>query len=202
MRRSYGSRRVYCAVCTLILISLSQVFSANKYVLKCRKDVLIESEKIMLSQVGIPEIPKNRGIAEVYLASVGLESGNPYCAAGQYYCYLQAVRKLKLSAKNIPIAKTGLSRKILSEASTRGIKVRYHPQRHDLIIWRKIGSSWQGHIERIISTGKAGWVTTVGFNVKMADGREGVSFKKRNMYHLIGKLRTAGIVGFVEVQND
>ncbi len=202
MRRSYGSRRVYCAVCTLILISFSQAFSANKYVLKCRSDVLTESEKIMLSQVGIPEIPKNRGIAEVYLASVGLEAGNPYCAAGQYYCYLQAVRKLKLSNKNIPIAKTGLSREILSDAASRGKLTAFTAQRHDLIIWRKTGSARQGHIERIVSTGKAGWVTTVGFNVKMADGREGVSFKKRNLYNLIGKLRTAGIVGFVEVQND
>ena len=202
MRRSYGSRRVYCAVCTLIIIGFSQVFSANKYVLKCRKDVLSKSEKIMFAQVGKTEIPNNRGIVEVYLASVGLESGNPYCAAGQYYCYLQAVRKLKLSFKNIPIAKTGLSREIFSDAASRGKLTAFSAQRHDLIIWRKIGSTWQGHIERIISTGKAGWVTTVGFNVKMADGREGVSFKKRNLYHIIGKLRTAGIVGFVEVQND
>lgn len=202
MRRSYSSRRVYCAVCTLILISFSQVFSANKYVLKCRSDILTESEKIMLSQAGKIEIPKNRGIAEVYLASVSLEAGNPYCAAGQYYCYYQAVRKLKLPEKMIPIAKTGLSRKIFSDAVSRGKLTAFIPRRHDLIIWRKIGSLWQGHIERIVRVGKAGWVTTVGFNVKMPDGREGVAFKKRNLYHITGKLKTAGIIGFEELQND
>lgn len=202
MRRSYGSRRVYCTVCTLIILGFSQMFSANKYIVSCRKDILTESEKIMLMQVGKTEKQSNRGIAEIYLASVGLEEGEPYCAAGQYYCFFEAVKKLKLSEKMIPVIKTGLSRKILSDAALKGIKVRFIPQRHDLIIWRKIGSSWQGHIERIISTGKAGWVTTVGFNVKMADGKEGVSFKKRNLFHITGRLKTAGIVGFEEFKND
>ncbi len=202
MRRSYSSWRVYCTICTLIFLALFSAQSNHKYNLECRQDILQTSEKIMLLQVGKVETPLNRGIAEIYLSSVGLGAGNPYCAAGQYYCYLEAVKELNFSKYLIPFARTGLSRKILSDAAYKGIQTIYQPCRNDFIIWRVIGSSWQGHIERVISVGKAGWVTTVGFNVKLTDGKEGVAIKKRNIYHLIGKLKVAGIVGFEETKND
>lgn len=202
MRRSYSSWRVYCTICTLIFLALFSAQSNYKYNLKCRQDILKTSEQIMLSQVGKVETSQNRGIAEIYLRSVGLSAGSPYCAAGQYNCYLEAVRKLNLSPDIIPFARTGLSRKILSDAAKLGSPTIYQPCRNDFIIWRVIGSSWQGHIERVIRVGKAGWVTTVGFNVKLTDGKEGVAIKKRNIYHIIGKLKVAGIVGFEEIKND
>jgi hypothetical protein len=200
MRRSYSSWRVYCTICTLILIFTYSANSIHKYNLKCRKDVLQTSEQIMLFQVGIVETAHNRGIAEIYLSSVGLGAGYPYCAAGQYYCYLEAVKKLKLPQNLIPFTRTGLSRKILSDAAKKGSPAIFQPCRNDFIIWRVIGSSWQGHIERVISVGNAGWVTTAGFNVKLTDGKEGVAIKKRNIYHIIGKLKVAGIVGFEETE--
>ncbi|MCW5885035.1 MAG: hypothetical protein KIT33_08705 [Candidatus Kapabacteria bacterium] len=156
----------------------------------------------MMGEIGIVESRSNKGIVEKYLQSVGLPAGNPYCAAGQYYCFVKATKILNLSNKEIPIPKTGLSRKILSYAKMNGKNVPNNPKRHDLIIWRMRGSSWRGHIERVIETGKAGWVKTVGFNVRLESGEEGVAIKRRNIYHLIGRLEVAGLVGFCGVEYD
>lgn len=188
--------RLYCTICSLIAINSVVIYADFKYILYCKKELLLKSEEIMMQQVGKVETPQNKGIAKVYLASVGLSEGYAYCAAGQYFCFSRACNLLNISDKDIPIPKTGLSRKILSYAIQRGKKADYYPSRHDLIIWRVIGNSWRGHIERIISVEKAGWVRTVGFNVKMKNDKEGVAIKRRNLYHIIGRLKVAGLIGF------
>jgi len=150
----------------------------------------------MLNEVGKIETGNNGGITVEYLESIGLKGKYSYCAAGQYFCFKTACRNLKLSDKNIPILKTGLARKMLADAMQKGIKSKGNPERHNLIVWRVRGSNWQGHIERVVVKYKAGWVRTVGFNVSMGNGIEGVSYKKRNIYHIIGKLQVVGIIGF------
>lgn len=196
MCRSDSFRRLYCTICTLIFVSIFDANSYQKFILDCDNAILTKSEEIMKLQAGKIEVPGNRGIAIVYLKTVGLKAGNPYCAAGQYYCFLEAIKALKLSPKLIPITRTGLSRKILKDAMRKGIRALYKSHRHDLIIWRDIRSSWKGHIERVISVGEAGWVTTIGFNVKLPNGNEGVAVKRRNIFHIIGRLKVSGIIGF------
>ncbi|MDX9790450.1 MAG: hypothetical protein WC313_05510 [Candidatus Kapaibacterium sp.] len=154
------------------------------------------SEQILMDQVGKREKHANQGIVTVYLRSVGLKSGNPYCAAGQYYCYAEACNRLGLKETYIPFKKTGLSREIYNDAAKKGKRVDYSPAKHDFIIWRLKGNSWRGHIERIIKVCDKGWVLTVGFNVAMDDGGEGVAIKKRNIYHPVGRLIIYGLVGF------
>lgn len=45
---------------------------------------------------------KNDGRCEVYLASVGLGKGYPYCAAGIYWTYKEALSEEELTASGIP----------------------------------------------------------------------------------------------------
>lgn len=77
----------------------------------------------------------------------------------------------------------------------------YTPERFDLIIWNMQGTS-SGHIERIVLTGKAGWVTTVGFNTSSGisgsqrDGG-GVYYRKRNLNHVLGRMQIKGLVGWI-----
>jgi hypothetical protein len=195
---SFGS--IYSTICTLIILNSIALFAANKYILRCNNELLLKSESIMMLQVGKIEISENKGIAKLYLDAVGLTGAYPYCAAGQYYCFLQASKMLNLPENSIPIPRTGLSRKILAYATRYGKKTDFYPSQHDLIVWRVRESSWQGHIERIIKIEKAGWVCTVGFNVKIAQKIEGVAIKRRNIFHITGRMRVAGLIGFQGVR--
>jgi hypothetical protein len=135
-----------------------------------------------------------------YLASIGLKAGYPYCAAGQYYCFWQAARELGLPLSAIPIKRSALASEIFNHARSIGTPTQYRARLHDLIIWRRPGS-YRGHIERVIAGGKAGWVTTIGFNTSPAfkssqDDGQGVFRRKRNIYHPIGRLLIKGLIGF------
>jgi len=197
---SYSSWRLYCTIYTLIFITSLQIYSIEKYTIFCSENLLLESEKVMINEVGKIETGNNGGIALKYLESIGLRGKYPYCAAGQYFCYKTACRNINLPIHNIPIIKTGLARKILADAKQNGAKSQGNPERHNLIVWRVRGSNWQGHIERVVSKFKAGWIRTVGFNVSMGNGKEGVSYKKRNIYHITAKMQVAGIIGFTTVK--
>ncbi len=119
-----------------------------------------------LSQVGIVEkTRRNDGEVEKYLNLFGLKKGQPYCAAGQYWCFYTASTDIGLHEAEIPIIKSAGAYRIFKDAKERGIKVRYRPAKHDLIVWRK-RKSVQGHIERIVKVSGKGNVFTVGFNTK------------------------------------
>jgi hypothetical protein len=191
----------------IILFTINSIAN-QRYELNCKKDILSTSNRILISQIGVIEKTNNNdGEVEKYLKSVDLSKGNPYCAAGQYWCFLQAVINLnlpkvqnlrKVEYADIPIPKTGLANAVFNYAKINGNKTKYNPQIHDLIVWRKTGTPF-GHIERIIITGKAGWVETVGFNTEYKIGNiriEGVFKKKRNVYYALGRLVIRGIVGF------
>ena len=69
--------------------------------------LLTDSLNIAISQVGIMEDPpgSNRGEkVEEYLASVGLDGGNYWCAAFMYWCFQQACKN---SGRTNPLVKTG-----------------------------------------------------------------------------------------------
>ncbi len=178
-----------------------QLSSAMKYTLVCRSDVLNLSLKICIEQVGTVESGENRGKQiEIYLAAVGLPAGYAYCAAGQYWCFAEACRRLTLAPNYIPLKRTALANAMFNYAARKGKPARYSVQVDDLIVWQR-GKSQFGHIERVIRTGKAGWVYTIGFNTVKIIGKkrcEGVFVHKRNIFHLLGRLRIRGIIGFNE----
>ena len=183
----------------MIFCVAHSVFAAAKYTLNCRADLLKKSSEVALMQVGIRESPNNRGkMIERYLASVGLKQGHPYCAAGQYWCFAQACRLLKIPVKYIPLPRTALASVMFNYGKMNGKRVKFIPAADDLIVWQS-GKTIFGHIERIIQVGKRGWVRTIGFNtVKYINGIrfEGVFIHRRNVFGFLGRMHIKGIIGF------
>ncbi|MCX7880787.1 MAG: hypothetical protein N2517_09015 [Ignavibacteria bacterium] len=190
----------------LLFISLTTLESRQKYVLPCRKDLLVVSRQVLLEQVGtIESSNRNDGDKiEEYLSSVGLSRGYPYCVAGQFFCFAKAVEILGYERNEIPIPSTGLSVKLFSFARMNGKIKKFSPSMDALVVWQKKKTPF-GHTERIVAVGSKFWVETVGFNTKKYDrGRkrfvEGVFRWKRNLLHPLGKLYLLGLIEFEEKQ--
>ncbi len=180
----------------LIFLLPCLLYSGTKYTLPCRQDLLLESERIALSLIGTKELGnRNDGpqIREI-LKSAGLPRYSAYCAAGQYWSFLQACRKLNLQESEIPLPRTGTANCMFNYAANKGRYSLYRAARHDLIVW-KYPQNMHGHIERIISSGRAGWVNTIAFNTSK-NGIEGIFIRKRNIYHVLGRMNVRGLIGF------
>jgi hypothetical protein len=180
----------------VILLFYSKIFAFETYELLCDDELISISEKIAHSQIGVVESGNNSGDVEKYLSSVGLPEGNPYCAAGQYWCFLKAANELRISTIDIPFPRSGLANTLHYHAKLYGEKRLITELKDSFLIWRRSKSKF-GHIERIIKQGKAGWVITIAFNVKFKiDGRyfEGVSYKRRNIHHPLGRMYLRSIV--------
>ncbi len=188
--------------CLIILFLTGNSYAQRKYNLSCNEELLEASLDTALAKVGTCEkTGKNDGDVEKYLEVAGLKKGSPYCAAGQYYCFLAAAKSLNVNNNDIPIKRTGLANEIFSDALKKGLPSSFKPQRHDLIVWRR-GTTVFGHIERIVVVYKAGWILTVGFNVRKFDRQrnkflEGVFIMKRNIYEPLGWMRVRGLIGFI-----
>ena len=171
----------------------------SKYILNCQYLLIESSHKICLNEIGTLELTNNNdGDVEKYLSIFGLKSGSPYCAAGQYYCFLEGAKKNNIDINSIPIIKTALAQSIFNNAKKCGKKSKYAAKKHDLIVWKR-GNSSKGHIERVHKVLSNGWVITIGFNTsKIVNGKklEGVFLQKRNIEHPLGRLQIKGLVGF------
>jgi hypothetical protein len=170
----------------------------ERYEIAVEKELVIESKKVALKQVGILETGQNRGKEiDVYNQIIGNPLGSPYCQAGQYYCYYIAYLNLKWEIKNHPVPRNGLANSTFDYAKKVGKKSKkYYAKENDFIIWKEI-DSYFGHIERINKVGKAGWVETIGFNVSQ-NGKEGVFICKRNIKFPLTRIKKIrGIVGIV-----
>ena len=179
------------------------LFSQVKYELPCNKELLYKSHQVAKSQVGVTErTGRNDGKqVELYLSSVNLVKGNPYCAAGQYWCFKEGARLLKLQEFLIPIYKTGSTYLMFNKAKQLGRKVKYSPKKNDLLFWILTRT---GHVERIDSVLKGGWVKTIAFNTSSGTGNqrdgEGVYLRKRNIYSPLNRMRVRGIIGFEGIE--
>jgi len=173
-----------------------------KVQLKCNQQLLEKSYDILYNQIGVTEeTGKNDGvIVESYLASIGLSKGNPYCAAGQYFCFSQACKDLAMDKKEIPVARTGLAVTMFKIAKKKGVEVPYSPSVHDLIVWVK-PNGVNGHIERIVNIIDDDSVETIAFNTsngKSGSQREGdgVFLRVRSITEKIGNMKVLGLIGF------
>ncbi len=191
--------RMKAIILLILFSSLTGLYGINRYALSCRNDLLAESGRIAKEQVGVIEYRRNSGkMISRYLRAVGLPEGQPYCAAGQYWCFAEACRLLSINRNEIPLPRTGLANSMFNYAKKYGKPTKPIAQIGDLIVWRR-GKSIFGHIERIIAKVKAGWFYTIGFNTsKYINGKkyEGVFVQKRNIYHFLGRLRFRGFIGF------
>ncbi|MBS4001013.1 MAG: hypothetical protein KGZ71_11085 [Desulfobulbaceae bacterium] len=185
----------------LFILSIS-VYSKERYEIICRGDLLYLSESIAKSEIGTIEKGENRGAVEKYHRIMKLSLGEPYCAAGVYYCFAIAADSLKLSRTEIPIAKSPLANGIYTNAKAKGKRTIYKVKRHDLIIWRK-GKSRFGHIERVIEVLPRGNVRTVAFNVRSPNNPKigGVFIRRRNIHSFLNAMHIRGIIGFSHVQH-
>ncbi len=176
----------------LLLCGINSVVAQSKYLLPCNYADLTRSCEVLKKQVGVVEkTGNNDGIqVEKYLASVGLKKGNPYCNAGQYYCFAEVTPKP-------PMVRSGLAISSYNYGKQLGNKVPFIPEVHDLVIWNIVGTIF-GHVERIIAVGQKGWVTTIGFNTSSSDPRNGngVWIKKRCLYHPLARMHIKGLVGW------
>lgn len=193
MHRTCYSGRLYSAIFILIYLFLCGFV---RYEIKCEDKLNKLSYEIAYSQVGITENINNSGEVEKYMNSVGLGKGYPYCMAGHYWAFDSASKKLNLLN---PLLKTAGSSAQFNYLKNKGIKNKFNLKKYDLVFWRE-NNSWQGHTERIIEVGKAGYIRTIGFNVKHKN-KEGVFIKTRNIFHLIGRLKFIGAIGFYEKNN-
>ncbi len=189
----------------LLLVASVETFSLQRYLIPCEGKLLLLSRDSLLAQVGVKEkTGRNDGRkVESYLRSVGLVKGNPYCAAGQYWCFYSSATVLEMTNKSIPIYRTGSTVTMFNEAMKIGQKSNPYPIIDDLMFWRR-PNEWRGHVERIIEVKKAGWVVTVGFNTSSGDkGSQydggGVYLRKRNIHHFLGRMVVRGFIGFKTV---
>ncbi len=182
----------------LLLITFSaSLYAFERYSIPCQKYLLNASLDTAMKQIGTLETGNNLGKVLKYTDYINLPKGSPYCAAGVYYCFDKAAK----SKNDVPIPKTGVATRIFNFAKRNGTLTANIPQKHDLIIWR-FANSWRGHIERIYDIEPKGWVNTIAFNTKKGN-KEGVFKKRRNLYHILGRLKVLGLVGFsTEVEND
>jgi hypothetical protein len=178
---------------------MSLLCSLTKYELPCDRQLLHKSRTIALGEVGVRETGQNRGDVAKYLKAIGLSGGYSYCAAGVYWCFDSSAVALGLSKSAIPIAKTGVANEMLNDAMKRGTKISRRISENDLLVW-KSKRSWNGHIERVIKVQDKGIVQTVGFNVRLPDGEEGVAIKTRFLNHRLGRMFLRGIITFKETE--
>lgn len=188
----------YIAIWLVILLVafylVSKLEASERYEIKASKNILEASELIAQTQIGLVEIPGNKGgHVEDYLASVNINKPAPYCMAGQYWCYFIAS---KLNGEEIPIKKTAGAVAQFNYFKANGKKTEFIPKRHDFLVWKTQGS-WTGHIERITEVLEGGWVRTIGFNTG-ADVRDGgkVIERLRHIKNPLSRLLVRGIAGF------
>jgi hypothetical protein len=198
-------KRLLILAFLLLFVAIVESLPKTRYLMPCKEKLIIASRDSAITQVGTREKTGNNDgyKVEQYLGSVGLTKGNPYCAAGQYWCFYSACLALNYQLMDIPIYRTGSTVNMFNDAIAFGIKTNPFPSNNDLIFWRK-PNEWTGHVERIIEIMKAGWVETVGFNTSSGcngsqDNGEGVYFRKRNINHFLGRMVIRGYIGFKPV---
>jgi hypothetical protein len=186
----------------LFLIS-TNTFAQVKYEVITQYLIIEKSREILISQIGIVERTNHNDGPEVkkYLNSVGLNEGNPWCNAIQYWVYKDACDFYYLDYSYIPMYKNGLANSTFSYGQKFGKRVAFIAKVNDFIIW-KYRQNYKGHIGRIIKVGSGGWVYTVEGNTSVKntgsqrDG-DGVGNKKRNIYHPLERMNVRGLIGVV-----
>lgn len=182
----------------LVLLPLDS-FCRERYVLNANKQLLERAFEIMHNQVGTTEASnRNDGEVAKYQKALGLPIGSKYCAAGIYWCFLQAAEELGISRNNIPIPKVALANKVVDYARKHGKRVPFEAKIYDLLVWRS-GRTAFGHIEAIVGLEGKSWVRTIGFNTSY-NGRtkttEGVFYKRRNLFHPLWRMKIRALIGF------
>jgi hypothetical protein len=159
------------------------------------------SLEVSSKEVGQLETSKNHSPRiKDYLLSIDIDYPANYCAAGIYWSFEEARKKLASFGYNHinPLPKTGVANGFYNWAKATGDPYYGRAAIGDMLIWRK-PRSWQGHIERIVSF-HGQKLRTIGFNTRKA-GKEGVFYKLRMPRHPLGRLKYRGIIHIRKITN-
>lgn len=179
----------------MYFLAFGYSYSQSLYLIQIKDSIpLIESEKICLSEMNKFERGgKNTGehIAN-YHKFIGLNYKNryAYCAMGQCYCY-----------KDYPIFKFSAgANQVFNNFKKDGTAYNFRIEKHYFIVWKNINNNF-GHIGRIKTVLENGWVLTYEFNTSPEKGNQrdgdGNYIKKRNVKHVLGRMRVRGLCGFI-----
>ena len=150
----------------------------------------INSYDLAIEENGIKETGFNRGRCELYLKSVGLNAGNPYCMAGIYWSFDSIAKKYNI--KN-PLYKTGSTIRFADHYKKDGVKTEFTIEKYDIGILR-LGEQYKGHAFRIDSVYRGGVVRTFEFNTGInAREGEGNTYKIRNLLSPISAMHLYGL---------
>ena len=190
-------------VCLLVSLwpvcSLHSIANAPRYEIPVSARLWRASLDTAIAQIGVQEATGRNDGARVaaYLQSVGLPQGNPYCYAGLYWSMVRAARAVQ---EPVILLKSGLASAGFNHAKRIGVRSQIQsPQRADFIFW-KFARTPSGHVARIVSVGRAGWIETIEFNTSPATGGNqrdggGVYKRKRNTRYPLGRMSLYGYIG-------
>ncbi len=186
--------KIKCAALVFLdlLLAVAMAYDQPRYVLR---DTNAARSLVMgLTEVGTTERTGNNDGPRVamYLRSVGLREGFPYCAA--FVCWSWDALHAPL-----PFRRTGLASAIFVDGARRGVPGGTGSA-GDLLAWRYANSA-SGHVGRVVKPAAAGWVVTLEANTSSgARGSQrdggGVYLKRRNTKSPLGRMQFCGFIGF------
>lgn len=186
-------------ILTLIVLFMeSPLHGQGRYVVSCRPDLIAVSAQIAEGEMGKTEKNNRAPHVDAYNRSVGVPLGSPYCASSQYWCYLEATKRLGLSTKEIPLPRTGLAYNVYLYGKKHGKRSEFTVKPNDHIIWKN-PNKHTGHTERVKKVIGNGWVQTYAFNTAINKGTsregDGNGLKNRNVLAPLGRMQLKGILG-------
>jgi hypothetical protein len=177
-------------------ITWSVLFGETIAVSRTTEDPLLKAViRLAVNELGVAEDPphSNRGDrVEEYLASVGLEPGNPWCAAFVYWCFGEAAHQVNQAN---PLVRTGHCMTHWNE--TTGKKIRARDAQNDPALIRPghifviNHGGGRGHTGIVTET-TGGFIYTVEGNSNPAGSREGLG-----VFCLSRKINTIS-AGFID----
>lgn len=182
----------------LIWLFLTPIFSfsQSRYVLPASERLQTSSLGLLKAFVGFTEETNKNDGEPFYTVQdyIGIRRGSAYCQALQYYCFDITA---KFYDEVNPIPRNALAQATYNTARKHQKRTPYKAKIGDLIVWKK-GRTAFGHIERIESVQKGGWVITIAGNVQQGK-KQGIFRKRRNIAQPISRLlKVKGLVGFYE----
>lgn len=183
----------------LAFVSSLDLCSAQiRFVIKQPKaDIIIgNGMKLALEKINVVEEPpkSNSGKeVEIFLRSIGLKKGNPWCAAFCQWAYLTASQKIRT---RLNIIRSGHSMSLFRYASINSIRSLHNPVYGDWVIFQK-GESSYGHTALLISYTGDSIHTLEGNTSNCQKNNDGV-FLKTHPVKRFGWMRIKGYIGLEE----
>jgi hypothetical protein len=177
---------------------LDSCSAQTRYLVKQSKasEVVDSGMKFAFNKTGVVENPSgsNSGTdVEIFLRSVGLKKGNPWCVAFCQWAYLSAA---KSNGVKLNLPKTGHSLSLLKEVSRYSECSYDMPGYGDWVIFKR-GETGKGHCGLLVSFCKDSIVTIEGNTSSAYGNNEGVFIKRRSIKKF-GWMMIKGYIGFCE----